>query len=174
MCLAGLFLEPLSPLPGPPGDPSGKGEGGHRLRVNQESPPLLEPTTCTCASAEPRGEGQRLRLGVWAGHQETGGGQSLRTAGRESRPSSHHGGGGTRLLCSRHLGPPKERAPGRQGPARTQGWQSCFIEREQEWLQSWRRAPKLKSAVRASLKTLNLLILSFVLQDHIHSETNQP
>ena len=27
MYLNGLLLEPLSPLPGPPGDPSGKGEG---------------------------------------------------------------------------------------------------------------------------------------------------
>lgn len=162
MYLAGLFLEPLSPLPGPPGDPSGKGEGGHRFRAQQESPPHLESTTCTCDSAEPHGVGQRLRLGVWAGPQETGGGQSLRTMGSESVPSSHRGGGGTHLLCSRHLDPPKERAPGQQGPARTQGWQFCFIEHEQEWLQSWRRAPKLKSVVRASLKTLNLLISSFV------------
>jgi len=77
-------------------------------------------------------------------------------------PSSHCGVRGTRLLCSRHLDPPKERAPRWQEPARTQGRQFCFMEHEQEWLQSWRRAPKLKLVVRASLKTLIFLILSSV------------
>lgn len=153
-----LCLYCLDPL----GTPWGPLQGGGRLTHVQGA--AGSPTTPGPQQRRVRfcGAPQGWGRGCIWGFGRVSRNQSLRTAGGESVPLPHCGVRGTCLLCSQHLDPPKERAPRWQGPTRTQGRQLCFIGHKQQWLQSWRRAPKLKSVVRASLKTLIFLILSSV------------